>query len=208
MNHETTGFSDRLKQAVADDQKWMAQIFMPDAEGNMTNIVPFFDPTALQEIECKMSGFPISSSFQFHGFVGLDDADKLINALKAAAAMSGSRIRASKRKRKSGKKLIQIDLFCNKSKHNSNSLSFNANSIQANHTIIQREHQIASRKGVSRSLTNKLVLDDTLSTVKKVSPVKRSTSIRPLDKQKCCSFGFTIFCSSVNNLWYLSFSPR
>ena len=76
----------------------MAQIFMPDAEGNMTNIVPFFDPTALQEIESKMSGFPISSSFQFHGFVGLDDSDMIINALKVSAALSGSRIRGRKRK--------------------------------------------------------------------------------------------------------------
>jgi hypothetical protein len=81
MNDEPIGLSNRFKQAVADDQKWMGQPFMPAANGNLVNIVPFFDPSALQEIKFKISGFLTSSSFQFHGFVGLDDSDKIINAL-------------------------------------------------------------------------------------------------------------------------------
>jgi hypothetical protein len=144
----------------------------------------------------------------FEGFLGTDDTDRLINALKSSAALSGSRIRANKRKlKKGGKKLASVDLFCNKSKFNSNRHSYNGNNIQANCTIIQRKHKISSRKGVSTALTNSLVVDQSVSVTKKVSPVKRSTSIRPLEKKNCYSFGFAIFCSSDNNQWYLSYSP-
>ena len=208
MEVEPNDLCDRFQQAVADDQNWLAQIFMPGLNGKLVNIVPFFDPSTIQEIEFKMAGYPKSSSFLFHGFLGIDDTDRLIDALKSSAAMAGSRIRASKRKvKKGGNKSASIDLFCNKSKHNSKRHSFNENKIQANCTIIQREHQIASRKGVSRATTNSLVLDESLPSVKKVSPIKRSTSIRPMEKKNCCAFGFTIFCSTVNNLWYLSYSP-
>ena len=208
MEVEPNDLCNRFKQAVADDQQWLAQIFMPGADGVLVNIVPFFDPTTIQEAEFKIAGYPKSSSFLFHGFHGIEDTDRLINALKSSAAMSGSRLRASKRKlKKGGTKLVSIDMFCNKSKHNSKRHSFKENNIQANCTIIQREHQIASRKGVSRSLTNSLVIDNSAPPTKKVSPIKRSTSIRPLEKKNCCAFGFTIFCASDNNLWYLSYSP-
>lgn len=208
MDIEQGDLCDRFQQAVADDQKWMGQILMPSANGTLVNIVPFFDPSTIQEIDFKMAGYPKSSSFQFHGFLGLDDTDRLIEALKASAVMSGSRIRASRRKvKKVGNKSAIVDLFCNKSKHNSKRHSFDENKIQANSTIIQREHEIASRKGVKRAQTNSLVLDPSLSNEEKVSPKKRSTSIRPLEKAKCCAFGFTIFCSTDNNLWYLSYSP-
>ena len=203
MDNEAIDLSDRFQQAVADDKKWI-----PSVNGNLVNIVPLFDPSAVQEIEFKVSGFPKNSSFIFHGFLGIDDTDRLINALKSSAALSGSRIRASKRKlKKGGKKLVSVDLFCNKSKFNSNRHSYNENNIQANCTIIQREHKISSRKGVSTALTNSLVIDESVPVTKKVSPVRRSKSIRPLEKKNCCSFGFTIFCSSANNIWYLSYSP-
>ena len=208
MEVETTDLSDRFQQAVAENRKWAGQIFMPDSNGKLVDIVPFFDPSYIQEIEFQVSGFPKAYSFLFHGYTGIDDTDRLINDLKSSAALSGSRIRASKRKvRKGSNKLASVDLFCNKSKHNSKRHNFNENNIQANCTIIQREHQIASRKGVSRAQSNALVVDDSSSPAIIVSPVKRSTSIRPLDKKNCCSFGFTIFCSSGNNHWYLSYSP-
>ena len=205
---EEIDLSNRFQQAVAEDQKWLEQIFMPGTDGSLVNIVPLFDPSPIQEIEFKLAGYPKSSSFLFEGFLGIDDTDRLINALKSSAAMSGSRIRANKRKmNKNGKKLASVDLFCNKSKFNSKRQTFNKTNIQANCTIIQREHQVASRKGVSRSLTNSLVIDDSAKKVKSISPIKRSTSIRPLEKKNCCAFGFSIFCSSLNKLWYLSFSP-
>ena len=179
MDNEAIDLSDRFQQAVADDKKWI-----PSVNGNLVNIVPLFDPSAVEEIEFKVSGFPKNSSFIFHGFLGIDDTDRLINALKSSAALSGSRIRASKRKlKKGGKKLVSVDLFCNKSKFNSNRHSYNENNIQANCTIIQREHKISSRKGVSTALTNSLVIDESVPVTKKVSPVRRSKSIRPLEKK-------------------------
>ena len=202
------GLTDRFERAAEVDQKWMPQIFMPNLNGTMVNIVPLFDPSILQKAEFFALGYPKFASFQFVDFLGIDDTDNIINALKTSAMLSGSRIRASKRNTKSVARVIQVDLFCNRSKQNKRcSHSFNENNIQANHTIIQREHQIASKKGRSRSAKNQLVKDFTISSCETVSPVrKKSTSIRPMDKTKCCAFGFSIFCSSVDQKWYLSFS--
>ena len=207
MEEVPLGLTDRFERAAAEDQKWMPQIFMPNRNGSMINIVPLLDPSIMEKAQFFEDKFPKSSSFHFVGFHGIDDTDRIVNALKTSAVLSGSRIRASKRNTKSVLRSVQIDLFCNKSKQNKcSNLSFNQNSIQANNTIIQREHQIASRKGRSRSATNKLVKDDNMAVGEKVSPVRKSTSMRPLEKKNCCSFGFTIFCASVNQQWYLSYS--
>ena len=112
MEVERNDLCDRFQQAVADDQKWMGQIFMPGVNGTLVNIVPLFHPSTIQEIEFKMAGYPKFSSFLFDGFIGIDDTDRIIDALKSSAAMSGSRIRANKRKlKKGGNKLVSIDLF-------------------------------------------------------------------------------------------------
>ena len=191
---EGIDLSNRFQQAVAEDQKWLEQIFMPGTDGSLVNIVPLFDSSPIQEIEFKLAGYPKSSSFLFHEFLGTEDMDRLINSLKSSAAMSGSRIRANKRKmNKNGQKLASVDLFCNKSKFNSKRQSFNENNIQANCTIIQREHQVASRKGVSRSLTNSLVINDSAKKVKSISPIKRSTSVRPLEKRIVVLLGLASF---------------
>ena len=207
MEEESLGLTDRFERAAEEDQKWMPQIFMPNKNASMINIVPLLDPSILEQAQFFDEKFPKSSCFLFHGFQGIDDSDRIVNALKTSAVLYGSRIRASKRNTKSAVRAVQIDLFCNKSKQNKCRIhSFNENSIQANNTIIQREHQIASRKGRSRSATNKLVKDNNLAIGEKASPVRKSTSMRPLEKKNCCSFGFTIFCHSVNQKWYLSYS--
>ena len=61
MNVEAIDLSHRFQQAVADDQKWSGQIFMPSVNGNLVNIVPLFDPSHVQEIEFKVAGFPKNS---------------------------------------------------------------------------------------------------------------------------------------------------
>jgi hypothetical protein len=65
MDVEAINLSDRFQQAVADDQKWIGQIFMPSVNGNLVNIVPLFDPSPVQVIEFKLAGFPKNSSFIF-----------------------------------------------------------------------------------------------------------------------------------------------
>ena len=206
MDDASLCMSDRLMKAQEKDQKWLAEIFMPDHQGNVVNIVSLLDPTLCQEAEFFTNGFPNKSCFLFNGFVGKEAGETLVDAIKAAAVMNGSRVRHSKRKKSSKTRLVQIDIFCHKSKHNKVNHSFNDNCVQAVSTIIQREHQIASRKGRSRSATNKIVRNENLANDEKVTPVKRSTSIRPTEKGKCCNFSFTIFCAVGSLQWYLSYS--
>ena len=66
MEVETNDFSDRFQQAVAEDQKWIGQIFMPDPKWKTGDIVPFYDPSYIQEIVFQVPGFPKASSFLFH----------------------------------------------------------------------------------------------------------------------------------------------
>ena len=81
MEVETNDLSDRFQQAVAEDRKWVGQIFMPDPNEKLVDIVPFFDPSYIQEIEFQVSGFPKASSFLFHGYAGIDDTDRITNDL-------------------------------------------------------------------------------------------------------------------------------
>ena len=37
---EGIDLSNRFQQAVAEDQKWLEQIFMPGTDGSLVNIVP------------------------------------------------------------------------------------------------------------------------------------------------------------------------
>ena len=179
---------------------------MPNMNRTMINIVPLFDPSMMQKAEFFALGYPKCASFLFEDYLGIDDTEKIVNALKTSAMLFGSRLCHSKRSKKSVSRAIQVDLFYNRSIQNKHcSHSFNKNNIQANNTIIQREHQWASKKERSRSATNKLVKDNSMSSSAKVSPVKNSTSIRPLGK-KYCSFGFSIFCSSVDQKWYILYS--
>ena len=50
MEVETNDLSDRFQQAVAEDRKWVGQIFMPDQNGKLVDIVPSFDPSYIQEL--------------------------------------------------------------------------------------------------------------------------------------------------------------
>ena len=182
---------------------------MPGLNGALTDIVPLLDPSAIKEAQFFTLGFPKNSSFHFYGYSGIDDTDVITDAIKSAAIMCGSRIRGSRRKAKSSTRVMQVDLYCVKSKWNSSKMKFNDNSLQGNNTIIQREHQIASRKGRSRSSTNKFVHSENCSEEENnVTPVRRSTSLRPLEKKNCCNFKFTIFCCSKTNKWYLSYSQQ
>ena len=70
---------------------------MPDHNGNVVNIVPLLDPTQLQEAEFFTNGFPNKSCFLFNGFVGKEAGEILVDAIKTAAVMNGSRVRHSKR---------------------------------------------------------------------------------------------------------------
>jgi hypothetical protein len=45
MDDASLCMSDRLMKAQEKDQKWLAEIFMPDHQGNVVNIVPLLDPT-------------------------------------------------------------------------------------------------------------------------------------------------------------------
>ena len=184
---------------------------MPNSDGIMTDIVPYIEPTLTQQIDFKAKEFPKSASFQFPGYSGVECQDLIIEALIASAATLGSEIRASKRRKVSKNRCFQIDLFCVRRKpYHGNCLKFNNQSIQANHTILQREHSKGSRKNKSRSSYQELVAPADGSEKSSINRKRkyRTTSKLPVDKGKYCSFGFTIFCSSIDFNWYLSCSEK
>ena len=169
------------EEVLTEDHKWMPKIFMHGGNGNLVDFVPFLDPTVVQEAECFTLGYPRSSSFVFDGYYGTQQTDLIIEAIKASAFQTGSRIRASKRKVKSPTRKASIDFFCVKSKQ----------FFEKKRTCIQSNNMGDighNKKGKKRK--------------------RRSDPVRPVHKNDCCGFGFTIFCSATNDKWYLSFSKK
>lgn len=206
---EPRSLFERLQEASDQDQQWLPQIFVKDNDGKRVDLLEFLEPTQEQMSLFICLGYPKSASFQFQGFHGTEDLSNIIKAIVDAAFSAGSMIRASKRKQVTKLRVASVDFFCVKAKQNStgSKQKFNEQCIQATNTIIQREHQIASVKSKSRHSVLKTVAPTDEEQGTKIR-TRRSTGIRPLSKDQCCNFGFTIFCSAKDSKWYLAFSKK
>ena len=185
----------------------MPQIFMLGHDGKLHDFVPLLDPNHLQLAYISLNQFPKNASFHFSGYNGVDDHDKPLEDIKSSARLMGTKIRCSRRNRVSTTRLSQSDFFCVKSKQyptSQNKMIFKENTIQATCTIVQREHRASKRDRRKRTLIT-LVEDESANGT--MTKLNRSTRIRPENKEKCCNFKFTIFCSTENN-WYLTYTPR
>ena len=195
---------------LKDEIKWKPEIYMPNKDGIITDFVPFITPTATQQITFLGSGYPENASFCFHGYHGIVDKDRIIRDIKSSAFGSGSKIRASCRSasRSTKNRICTVQFFCVRHKmYNNNYQTYNEECIQAVGTILQKEHMSRSRPG--RSLNDHVTPNESLEFDE--SPAikrRRTTSIRPMSREACCPFGFTVFCCENDKSWYLLFHAR
>ena len=177
---------------------------MPDSCGNMTDIVPLIEPSHVQKLQFSASGYPKNASFHFVGYNGPDDKDRIVDDICRSAFLTGSRMRGEKRKQKTSVRSLTVDIICVKSRFlKSTKHEFIGDQVQANNTILQTEHSKYRKKGRPSSLSNQYA-----NCTETNSPKRKTTSIRPHDKESCCGFRFTIFCSKLNDKWYLSYGSR
>ena len=212
MSKQST-FSKRFKDAAFEDQTWKPEICMPSHDGVITDFIPMLNPSTVQKVEFRASGFPPHASFCFHGYEGNESSKSIIENIKESAFGSGSVIRHSTRSKsqRTKERAVTVDFFCIKHKVMADknlNLTFNDHCIQANGTIIQPHHMATSIKNKSRSSNLKVVAAENQNEGNRKKRRKRSTCIRPMEKDCCCGFGFVIFCSAVNSKWYLSFNKR
>ena len=187
-------------------QRWEPEIFLPDYEGSLTNIVSRLKPSLVETALYAGLGYPKNASFRFGNFSGPEDQDAIIKAIVASAAMTGSTLRASKRKKTSKTRAMQVDIFCIRSKPYDgkyHSHCFEANCIQAPNTILQRNHRQSKRKSSKLHQETAKSPESSQSTPKKRY---RNTTKLSITKHQCCNFGFSIFCSATDSNWYLSYT--
>jgi hypothetical protein len=88
--------------------------------------------------------------------------------------------------------------------------TFKSNTVQQVNTYIQQMHSSPSVKGHSRSANKKRAhIDDSESNVTTIAspkPSNKVTTNRSVCKNQCCSFNLIIFCSSLDQKWYLRHS--
>ena len=89
--------------------------------------------------------------------------------------------------------------------------TFKANTVQQVNTYVQEAHGSPSVKGCSRSASKKRahIQHSTNHTNGNPTPFtlsNKATTNRPVCKDRCCPFYLIIFCSSVDQKWYLRHS--
>ena len=192
-------FNERYLK-IKKESRWSPVIVMRNCDGVLTDFVPYINTSPTHLIK----GFPKNASFRFSGYDGTADKDRIIYDICQSTFGNGTRIRSSTRSFASKNRSKSIDFFCIRHKHLivKSEKMFNENCVQAVGTIVQKEHQIKSVKGKRKSVT--------CSNSDSVSPLKKrkTTSYRPIAKNECCPFDFTVFLSEEDNLWFLLGSTR
>ena len=196
-------FNDRYLE-IRRERSWHPEIWMPNHDGILKNFIPLInDNSPCHDIQRLQLGFPKNATFRFNGYSGAVDKDRITHDIIQSAFGSGSRIRASNRSFQSANRIMSIDFFCIRHKQfiPKNQKAFKANNIQAVGTIVQKEHSQKNNKG---KRCQSVIVEPEDDTSTEVSTKRRkTTSIRPLQKEECCQFGFTIFLCKDTNLWYL-----
>ena len=123
------------------------------------------------------------------------------------------------------RRLTTIEMFCEhsrlyeKSKLNKKNNMFQDGKLQLTNTIIQTPHSSKSIRGNSRSKSNKLAnttdkhtsthtssITSVSTSTQKPGILNRTSTKRAVDCESSCDLKFILFCSSVDNKWYIVFS--
>ena len=179
-----------------------------DCCDNLVDLVPMLNPSSTDISLFIPKSYPNGASFRFHGYNGSKCADQIMTDIKNAATRSGTTLKARRRTRGTKFRKTCIQFSCVKHFLSpSRDQDYHENCIQQNGTIIQPKHSAASIKGSSRSAKLKrkpLVTQCNGESIKK----NKSTSTMATSLDTKCPFTFHVFLSSVDDLWYLSYTSR